>query len=57
MLAELFRTTMRGMKAPMEAYPLVIVVSGAAVGGTFMAFRKLATDPHLRRHETNARTH
>ncbi|KAG0049906.1 hypothetical protein BGZ83_005252, partial [Gryganskiella cystojenkinii] len=49
MLAEFLRNSVRGMKAPTEVYPLITVVTGAAIGGTYMAFRKLATDPHLRR--------
>ncbi|KAG0241778.1 hypothetical protein BGX31_000889 [Mortierella sp. GBA43] len=52
MLAEFLRKSMRGMKAPTEVYPLLTVVTGASIGGTYMGFRKLATDPHLRRHAT-----
>jgi hypothetical protein len=50
MLAEFLRQSLRGMKAPTEVYPLLTVVTGASIGGTYMGFRKLATDPHLRRH-------
>ncbi|KAF9347855.1 protease B nonderepressible form [Mortierella sp. AD094] len=52
MLAEFLRQSLRGMKAPTEVYPLVAVVSGASIGGTYMAFRKLVTDPHLRTQAT-----
>ncbi|KAF9125203.1 hypothetical protein BGW39_007595 [Mortierella sp. 14UC] len=41
--------SMKGMKAPTEVYPLITVVTGASIGGVYMASRKLATDPHLRR--------
>ncbi|ORZ00037.1 hypothetical protein BCR41DRAFT_363613 [Lobosporangium transversale] len=54
MLAQFLRQSMRGMKAPTEVYPLVAVVTGASIGGSYMALRKLATDPHLRRHVSNA---
>ncbi|KAG0013991.1 hypothetical protein BGZ80_010721 [Entomortierella chlamydospora] len=57
MLAEFLRQSLRGMKAPTEVYPLVVVVTGASIGGTYMAFRKLATDPHLRTQATRSRTH
>ncbi|KAF9980654.1 hypothetical protein BGZ65_004833 [Modicella reniformis] len=52
MLAEFLRQSMRGMKAPTEVYPLLTVVTGASLGGTYMGFRKLVTDPHLRRNAT-----
>lgn len=42
------------MKAPTEVYPLVAVVTGASIGGTYMAFRKLVTDPHLRTSATRS---
>ncbi|KAF9379067.1 protease B nonderepressible form [Podila verticillata] len=48
MLGQTIRQAMKGMKAPTEVYPLVAVVTGASIGGTYMAFRKLVTDPHLR---------
>ncbi|KAF9950731.1 hypothetical protein BGZ70_001246 [Mortierella alpina] len=48
MLSGVKKQSMRGMKAPTEVYPLVAVVTGASIGGTYMAFRKLVTDPHLR---------
>ncbi|KAF9957178.1 protease B nonderepressible form [Mortierella alpina] len=48
MLAEFIRQSMRGMKAPTEVYPLVAVVTGASIGGTYMAFRKLPL-PNSRR--------
>ncbi|KAG0047751.1 hypothetical protein BGZ89_004815, partial [Linnemannia elongata] len=49
MLAEFLRQSMKGMKAPTEVYPLITVVTGASIGGIYMASRKLVTDPHLRR--------
>ncbi|KAG0347992.1 hypothetical protein BG005_011778 [Podila minutissima] len=52
MLGHTIRQAMKGMKAPTEVYPLVVVVTGASIGGTYMAFRKLITDPHLRTSST-----
>ncbi|KAG0030253.1 hypothetical protein BGZ81_002887 [Podila clonocystis] len=54
MLGQTIRQAMKGMKAPTEVYPLVAVVTGASIGGTYMAFRKLATDPHLRTSATRS---
>ncbi|KAI9238179.1 MAG: hypothetical protein BYD32DRAFT_414486 [Podila humilis] len=55
MLGQTIRQAMKGMKAPTEVYPLVAVVTGASIGGTYMAFRKLVTDPHLRNNVARTR--
>ncbi|KAG0236141.1 hypothetical protein BGW42_004025 [Actinomortierella wolfii] len=57
MLGEFLRNAVRGMKAPTEVYPLLAVVTAASIGGTYMGFRKLVTDPHLRRNMTPRRAH
>ncbi|KAF9158060.1 hypothetical protein DFQ26_008020 [Actinomortierella ambigua] len=57
MLGQFLRNSARGMKAPTEVYPLLVVVTGASVAGTFMCIRKLATDPHLRRQATRRQQH
>ncbi|KAF9113886.1 hypothetical protein BGX27_000642 [Mortierella sp. AM989] len=49
--------SVRGMKAPVEVYPLVTVVTGASMFGTYIAFRKLTTDPDIRHHASRPRNH
>ncbi|KAF9924627.1 hypothetical protein FBU30_005423 [Linnemannia zychae] len=49
MLGEFVKKTFQGMKPPVDVLPLITLVTGASVGGAYMAMRKLATDPHLRR--------
>ncbi|KAF9433572.1 protease B nonderepressible form [Entomortierella beljakovae] len=48
MLGPFLKQSFKVMKAPVEVFPLVAVVSGASIGGVYMGFRKLATDPNLR---------
>ncbi|KAI7819689.1 hypothetical protein BC939DRAFT_505526 [Gamsiella multidivaricata] len=48
--ARLLKESSKGMKPSVDVVPLITFVSGGLIGGTYMAFRKLTTDPHLRHH-------